>query len=209
MMAKSFFDPGGFEPVSVGQRLREIRLEKGLSIKALAEASGLAVNTLSLIENQKSSPSVNTLEQLAQALGISLASLFEPVSPSHPVVHTLAGQRRKMMVDQIRIEDLGLNLKEQPFQPFIVTLPPGKGSGSHPIVHTGHEFVYCLSGEVEYDIDDRYYHLSDGDSLLFEAHIPHRWKNGSKKPVTYILLMMPGDDREVPGEVHFSVRQGR
>jgi transcriptional regulator with XRE-family HTH domain len=203
-MTKSFFDPGGFEPVSVGQRLREIRLEKGLSIKALAEASGLAVNTLSLIENQKSSPSVNTLEQLAQAMGIPLASLFEPVSPNHPVVHTKSGQRRNMKVDQIYIEDLGLNLKNQPFQPFIVTLPGGKGSGDEPIVHTGHEFVYCLVGQVDYHIGERCYHVSEGDSLLFEAHIPHRWRNASDGPVTYILLMMPGDIREIPGEVHFN-----
>ena len=63
--SQSFFDPGGFKPVSVGQRLREYRLERGFSIRELAEKSGLAVNTLSLIENQKSSPSVNTLAPFA------------------------------------------------------------------------------------------------------------------------------------------------
>ncbi|MEA3326538.1 MAG: helix-turn-helix transcriptional regulator [Chloroflexota bacterium] len=73
---QSFFDPAGFKPISVGQRLREFRIEKGLSIRALAEKSGLAVNTLSLIENQKSSPSVNTLEQLARALELSVARFF-------------------------------------------------------------------------------------------------------------------------------------
>jgi transcriptional regulator with XRE-family HTH domain len=203
-MSNSFFDPSGFEPVSVGQRLREIRLEKGFSIRALAEASGLAVNTLSLIENQKSSPSVNTLEQLAEALAIPLASLFEPISSTYAVVPTIQGRRRKMVVDGIRVEDLGLQLRGQPFQPFIVTLPPGKGSGNQPIVHTGYELVYCLSGRIDYVVDGQHYPVSAGDSLLFEAHLAHHWENCGKTPAVYLLLMVPEDSRDAPGRVHFT-----
>jgi DNA-binding XRE family transcriptional regulator len=57
---RTIFERGGFEPVSVGKRLRELRTNSGYSIKTLAEKSGLSVNTLSLIENEKTSPSVNT-----------------------------------------------------------------------------------------------------------------------------------------------------
>lgn len=204
---QSFFDPGGFKPVSVGQRLREYRIDRGFSIKALAERSGLAVNTLSLIENQKTSPSVNTLEQLAKALSIPLASLFEPVIEEAHLIHTSRGQRREMLVDGIRVEDCGLSLENSPLQPFIVTMPKGRDSGEYPIVHTGYEFIYCLSGTIYYFVEGKRHCLQSGDSLLFEAQLPHQCINAGEEPATYLLLMIPGDMKDIPGEVHFASRE--
>ena len=63
--------------VNVGRRLRELRIERGLSIRALAEQSGLNVNTLSFIENGKTSPSVSTLQQVAAALELPINAFFE------------------------------------------------------------------------------------------------------------------------------------
>ena len=200
---QSFFDPGGFLPVSVGQRLREFRIEKGLSIKALAETSGLAVNTLSLIENQKSSPSVNTLEQLARALQLPLTRFFEPIQEERHLVSTQAGQRREFNLDGIRVEDCGLDLSDQPMQPFVVTLLPGQGSSVDAIQHSGYEFIYCLSGKIEYYVDDRELTMQAGDSLLFNADHPHRWDNQSDEPVVYLLIMIPSDIKEFPADVHF------
>jgi len=200
---QSFFDPGGFKSVSVGQRLREYRIERGFSIKELAQKSGLAVNTLSLIENQKSSPSVNTLVQLAKALGIPLANLFEPVNASRHLVRTQKGQRRSMVMEGIHIEDCGFELQNQPLQPCIVTIPVGKGRVQPSVVHTGYEFIFCLSGTIDYFVEEKKYSLKQGDSLLFEARFPHRWVNPSDEPAKYLLIMMPGDDEDIPCEVHF------
>jgi transcriptional regulator with XRE-family HTH domain len=199
---QSFFDPGGFKPVAVGQRLREYRTERGYSIKELAERSGLAVNTLSLIENQKSSPSVNTLAQCAKALGIPLANLFEPLNTTRHLVQTRKGQRRSMDIEGIYIEDCGFELKDQPLQPCIVTMPIGKHI-QHDVVHTGYEFIFCLSGAIDYYIDDQIYTLSPGDSLLFEARLPHRWVNPGDEPAKYLLIMVLSDAEDIPCEVHF------
>jgi len=204
---RSFFDPGGFKPVSVGQRLRESRIEHGFSIKALAEKSGLSVNTLSLIENQKTSPSVNTLVQLAKTLGIPLASLFEPLREDPQIIYTKKGQRREMLMDGICVEDCGLMLEGTPLQPFVVTVPKGRCSGEQPIIHTGHEFIYCLSGIVHYSVAGKKYCLSMGDSLCFGAWLPHQCVNEQDEPASYLLLMAPGDNKDMPGEVHFSPRE--
>lgn len=64
--------------------MRELRTERGLSIRALAEASGLAVNTLSLIENGRISPSVSTLYRAASALGVVITAFFELPAPQQP-----------------------------------------------------------------------------------------------------------------------------
>ena len=76
--------------VSVGHGLRKLRSEHNLSIRALAEKSGLAVNTLSLIENGKTSPSCSTLQQIATALGVPITAFFETELPQNPVVHVRA-----------------------------------------------------------------------------------------------------------------------
>ncbi len=59
-------------------------------------------------------------------------------------------------------------------EPFIVTLEPNADSGPTPIVHTGREFVYCIEGRLAYTIEERTFILEPGDSLLFEAFLPHR-----------------------------------
>ncbi len=64
------------DEIDVGQRLRELRATRGLSLRALAKLSSLNVNTLSLIENRRTSPSVSTLQQLAQTLQVSYLGLF-------------------------------------------------------------------------------------------------------------------------------------
>jgi quercetin dioxygenase-like cupin family protein len=89
-------------------------------------------------------------------------------------------------------------------QPFIVNLNQCAGSGERMIVHTGHEFVYCLSGKVLYVIDDIEYPLEPGDSLVFEAHLPHRWQNMAETPAQILLVLYPADQHDEPGGRHFS-----
>jgi transcriptional regulator with XRE-family HTH domain len=127
--------------VLVGQKLREIRTSQGLSLRALAELSGLNVNTLSLVENGKSSPSVSTLQQMAQALKVPISAFFESEPQEQKVVFTPANLRPQTNFGSTRLENLGKDLAGNRVQPFIVVLQPGKGSGDREIVHTGYEFV--------------------------------------------------------------------
>ena len=78
-------------------------------------------------------------------------------------------------------------------------------SGERMIVHTGHEFVYCLSGRVLYTIDEIEYALEPGDSVVFEAHLPHRWQNIYEGESKIILVLYPLDQREETGGRHFLV----
>lgn len=190
--------------VNVGGRLHELRAERDLSIRALAEKSGLAVNTLSLIENNKTSPSVSTLQQLAVALEVSITAFFETGAPRHSVAHVKANQRASATFAHGTLEDLGAGLSRRAVEPFIVTLEPNAGSGPHSIVHTGYEFVYCLSGRIMYTIEENSFMLEPGDSLVFESHLPHRWHNVDTGPSQAILVLYPTDERDRPTERHFA-----
>ncbi|HVP21699.1 MAG TPA: helix-turn-helix domain-containing protein [Anaerolineaceae bacterium] len=190
--------------ILVGRKLRELRNKKGLSLRALAERSGLNFNTLSLVENGKSSPSVGTLQQIALALEVPISTFFETEPIEKRVVFTPADQRPDLIFGSTILQNLGENLAGSLVQPFVVTLKPGMGSGDREIVHTGHEFVYCLSGTLHYQIEQSDYLLNSGDSLVFESHLPHRWENNSQEISQILLVLFPSDQRETPGGRHFT-----
>ncbi len=197
----------GSEPandnIDVGRSLRQLRLERKLSIRTLAEKSGLNFNTLSLIENGKSSPSVSTLMQLASALQVPITAFFDSGNSKKPITFQKDNQRRRVTFSHGTLEDLGAGLSLQGGQPLLVTLEPKAGSGQAPVVHTGHEFVFCLEGRLTYVIEDEVYLLEPGDSLLFDAYLPHLWQNDGEVASRSLLVMCPSDDRDLPTERHF------
>lgn len=200
---KSYSNQDGTE-ISVGKRLREIRTLRGLSLRLLAEMSGLNINTLSLIENEHTSPSVSTLQQLAQSLHINISEFFEGDPQRKKVVHQHNGKRPCISFANNKIEDLAAGMPRFGIEPIIVVLSPNTGSGRNPIVHTGREFVYCLEGRVSYTVDDEKYLLEPGDSLLFEAYLPHHWRNVDINQSRFLLVLCPMDERDQPMDKHFN-----
>jgi transcriptional regulator with XRE-family HTH domain len=188
----------------VGRRLKEIRSKRSLSLRALATSSGLNVNTLSLIENGKISPSVGTLQQLALALDVPIHTFFESAEPAKKsVVFTPVGQEGQAAFNNILMENLAKDLIGKAVQPFKVTLKPGTGSGGKMIVHTGYEFVYCLLGSIRYEIEKEVYDLKPGDSLVFEARLPHCWENAREDTTQILLIFLPIDQPDEAGRRHF------
>jgi len=190
--------------INVGGNLRRLREEHNLSIRALAEISGLAINTLSLIENGKSSPSVSTLQQLAVALDVPITAFFETESPRNNIAYVKADCRPRASFDHGILEDLGAGAAIRAVEPFVLTLEPEAGSGFPEIIHTGYEFVYCLEGRIAYTIEGHTYLLEPGDSLLFEAHLRHRWQNLNSTKSRIVLVLYPTDKNDTPTQRHFS-----
>ena len=189
--------------VNVGERLRALRNRQRLSLRALAEKSGLNANTLSLIENDKSSPSVATLQQAAAALGVPITAFFGTSADTQRVAYHPAGQPVGVPFTHGRLHDLGAGLVRRGIEPLLLVLDPQAGSGRTPIVHTGREFVYCLEGRLAYTIEEETYVLAPGDSLLFEAYLPHRWRNPGETPSRSLLILSPADAGDAPTERHF------
>jgi len=196
-------DSSGEANIDVGRRVREIRMSRGFSIRSLAESSRLNVNTLSLIENGRTSPSVSTLQLIAQTLHVPISAFFETDHGEKKVVHQYAGNRPHAVFTHGLVEDLGAGMSRFGAEPLIVTLKPTADSGKTPIVHTGREFVYCLEGRIVYHVDDHAYQLEPGDSLMFEAYLPHRWQNEGESESKLLLVLCPMDERDQPSERHF------
>jgi len=182
--------------VNVGDRLRELRESHKISMRGLAVKSGLSANALSMIERGKTSPSVSTLYKLADALGVDITAFFgEPVE-RQPIVFVKSTERARVPFQRGLWEDLGGQSFVGRMLPFVLTLENGGGSGPHTMVHTGHEFVFCLRGKLEYQVENKAYLLEPGDSLIFAARLRHKWRNPGGSVVNALILLSDFSEAE-------------
>ena len=184
------------QPFDIGNRVRELREARGLSMRALAELCELSPNAISLMERGKTSPNVSTLHRMATALEVHITAFFEDRQERARLVLSRAGQRPAAGYQQPLLESLGSGLEQQTMDPFEVTLQPGSGSGQQVMSHDGQELVYCLEGELEYTVEGQVYQLGAGDSLMFEARLPHSWQNPSTEPTRFLLIFGACQDHD-------------
>jgi transcriptional regulator with XRE-family HTH domain len=186
---------------SISARLRYLRREQRLSIRTLAAKCGISANTLSLIENERTSPSVHTLQLLAHGLDVPLVTFFEEDKSERVLVYQQQGQRQLLRFANGTLEKLGEGLPPLGAEPILVTLDPGQADAKD-ISHVGREFIYCLEGKVTCIITDQEYRLSPGDSLLFDASASHRWLNAYPESSKLLVLFCPMEARDQPAERH-------
>ena len=187
---------------NIGARVRELREERGLSLRGLAELCGISPNTVSLIERGASSPSVDTLQNLARGLEIPIVNFFERGDTEARLVLTMNYDRVHSEAPGLSIEHLGRGLAGHPFASFLITMEPGASTAEVPMEHTGAEWVYCLEGYIVYEVEGREYRLLPGDNLLFEASLPHRWRNPGTRQAQMLLILAAGERHDLTVEQH-------
>ena len=190
--------------IDVGGRLRQLRLERGKSMRSLARASDLSTNALSMIERGRTSPSVSTLYKLAEALEVPITAFFRLEPAKQEVVFRKASERKKVTILRGLWEGLGGEAFTGRIEPFMLTLEAGANSGPFGMLHSGGEFVICLSGQIEYEVEDRRYEMYPGDNLIFAAQLRHRWRNAGKAPASALIVLAGFEHGERPSEFHVS-----
>ena len=128
---------------NVGQTIRNLRNEQGLSLRDLSKRCGLSINAISKIERGENSPTVSSLHQLASALGLHIADFFRQQINQY-AVFVKAKESTILRSDGITIESLGSGLPNQQLEPFKMIVAPHSGNVSEPVAHSGEEFIYCL-----------------------------------------------------------------
>ncbi len=188
--------------VDVGKRLRQLREEHGISMRRLATLSNLSANALSMIERGKTSPSVSTLYKLADALEIPITAFFSGVPEKEQVVFIKADARAHVPFTRGVWEGLGGEQFVGRVEPFVLTLESGASSGPHHMAHSGHEFVFCLRGQLEYQVENQHFVLDPGDSLLFAAQLRHRWRNTGNTVTNALVMLSDYSESERPTAMH-------
>jgi transcriptional regulator with XRE-family HTH domain len=188
--------------LDIGARVQMLRKRRGLSLRALAETCNVSPNTISLIERGLSSPCVDTLQRLATGLGVPIIAFFETDEPPARLILTRPHERTQTACPGMTMESLGSGLSNQNVAPFLVTVEPGTDIAPTPVVHLGEEWIYCLKGVIVYEVEGKQFRLEPGDSLLFEASLPHRWHNPGPHQASVILVMERGGDYDMAIEQH-------
>jgi transcriptional regulator with XRE-family HTH domain len=191
------------ESVNVGDRLRELRTSRGITLRVLAMKSGLSIHTLSMIEKGKTSPAISTLYKLADALDVPLTFFFNPDNNRKQVIYLKADERTHMPFTRGIVEGLGGENFVGNVEPYMVTLESSANSGPQVMSHSGHEFILCLRGTIEYHIEQKVYELSPGDSILFAANLKHRWKNPGRTVATALIVVAGFDDDSDMHGIHW------
>jgi transcriptional regulator with XRE-family HTH domain len=189
--------------VYVGRLLRQLREGRNISIRELSRISGISANALSMIERGLTSPSVSTLYRLTDALNVPITALFKQEQDQQAIVFRSVSKRTRVSFPLGVWEGLGGESFTGRMQPFMLTLESGAESGPDKIVHTGSEFVMCLRGTLEYEVEGKHYTLQAGDSLLFAARLAHRWGNSSQTTTNAIVVLSGYDEYEQPGTFHY------
>ena len=178
---------------SIGPKLRELRLQRGLSLQQLAERSDVSAAAIHKIEKSGMVPTITTLLKLAGALNRSISYFVdEETEQNGPAYLTTADERRIVYTSHLGIDLAGIS---GPYGRFflagaLATVDPAASSGANPMEHPGEELVFVLEGSMEFEVDGQEYRLAEGDSVHFRTDRPHRWKNPGKRPARAVWMAL-------------------
>ncbi|QUJ75951.1 cupin domain-containing protein [Sulfitobacter albidus] len=180
--------------MNIGQRLKHIRTERGLSQRELAARAGLTNGTISLIETDKTSPSVASLKSLLDAIPISMAEFFATLEEDDsPKVFYTAEEFTEVAPGgpgDVSLRQLG-NARAHLLQVLHETYPPGADTGPELLSHEGEEAGIITEGEIEVTVGDAVKILQTGDGYLFDSRQPHRFRNLSDKVCRIVSALTP------------------
>lgn len=178
--------------VAIGRQVNSYRKKLGLTIAELAETAEISLGMMSKIENGMTSPSLTTLQQLSNALGIPISDFFSRFEQEHEAVYVAAGQgieierRGSRAGHQYQLLGHSSRIGENVMvEPYLITLT--EETDLFPdFQHTGVEFIYLIEGEMTYHHDGKDYDMKSGDSLFFDAEGTHGPKQLNKLPIKFV-----------------------
>lgn len=172
--------------MDIGSRLRAVREARGLSQRDLASRAGLTNGAISLIEQDKSSPSVASLKRLLDAIPMTLSEFFFEVEENGPPKYFYGADEFVELSPQdhglgqkaarVSLRQLG-NASKHTLQVLHETYPPGSDTGPDMLCHDGEEAGVVISGIIEITVADQVRVLNPGDGYLFDSRLPHRFRN--------------------------------
>jgi transcriptional regulator with XRE-family HTH domain len=180
----------------IGKKLKATRLKNDMTIQELAHSSRVSSNMISRIERGLTIPSVEILMKLATSFGMSINFFVEEAEKGTTVVHTRSGAGEPIFFfeDKHQITSLTQGIRDPNFAVFYDTLEKNCNSGEGGMVHTGEEFALVLEGRMEFIIEGEPYLLEKGDSVVFKASMPHRWKNLADGTTLVMWVVSPAPD---------------
>lgn len=180
----------------VGEKIKILREKAGISLKDLADKLGYSQALLNQIENHMVSPPLGALMKIARALHVSVGEIWGEHG-GEPYILTKKDEGRTVSRFASKegisygyaYESLGSGMKDRHFEPFIISLEPPTVKLPPPSSHDGEEFLYVLSGKVEIHLDGHTDVMEPGDSIQYDARVPHRASCHGDTPAQMVAVV--------------------
>ena len=181
--------------VAIGREVRAHRRKQEITVADLSAQTGLSIGMLSKIENGNTSPSLTTLQTLANALAVPITTFFKGFEEERMAVHTKSGEGIELEREGTRanhqynlLGHIGANTSGVIVEPYMITLT-AESDIFPAFQHAGIEMIYMLEGAVSYRHGDEVYDLEAGDTLFFDADAPHGPEVLAKLPARYLSII--------------------
>lgn len=182
-------------PYRFGEKLRAVREQKNLTLKAVAREAGVSESLVSQIERNLVSPAIDTLLALADVLDIDLEYLFAEYKRIHPVHIATKGNRPVREEGDIVYEEVARpdphDITHTSVESYIIHIPPQKHTSRGSFGHVGREFGFVIQGTGILRYENREYWLRKGDSVSFPASSPHSILNVGEDEFQAVWVVSP------------------
>jgi len=184
------------DAIPVGEQIRDLRKGRGVTLQALADATGKSVGYLSQIERNLSAVTIPVLREIAEALGVTINWFFQGAAnaPAGERDHVVrAGNRRRLdFAGTGMIEELLSPNFSGTFEMILGTFQPGTSTADAQYAGSGEVGGYVISGRLELSVGDRAFSLGPGDAFTYASSEPHRcWNPGEEETVVLWVLAPP------------------
>ncbi len=187
--------------MEVGERIKFLRTENGLSQRQLAAKSGVTNGLISMIEQGRTSPSVASLKRILDAIPMSFSEFFSMEYPDQNQVFYNAHELREInpvrvfRVDEdaatfVSLRQVG-DASRHSLQMLHETYAPGADTGTELYKHEAEEAGIIIAGEIELTVGDQKKVLGSGDAYIFDSRIPHRFRNIGTEPCIVVSACTP------------------
>lgn len=176
----------------IGSNIRTLRLAKKASLTEVAKRAGITKSTLSKIETGQTSSPVSTLISIASALGLHLADFVQEEKTERKTVFTPRGKGRLIVRNGTGLgysyEGLAVDFPGRLVEPFLLTINPGDKVAEFR--HEGQEFIYMLSGQVEFTVNGERFEMTPGDFIYFDSTQPHQTRLLGSEPARFLCCFI-------------------
>jgi transcriptional regulator with XRE-family HTH domain len=172
--------------MDLGSTIRAIRKRKQITIPQLCEGTGLSKGFISNLENNKTSPSIATLETIAAYLKVPLPYLLLQKEERMQVTRLSERRISTSGKEKLKVEHL---TEKQNLRMMLVEFPPGASTGDEPHAHEGEECHFVLRGRLSAEQGEDSAILEEGDSFSWNASVPHRVTNIGDQPALVLIAV--------------------
>lgn len=178
---------------SLGEAIRRLRDSQRLSVRTLARNCGFSASFISQVELNQASPSLSSLERIANGLSATIGQLFVTAAPSAPA--PIKASHRPMLQSEwslAQIESLSNPSVNSKLEALLITLRPGGSSGGRLHLREAELLAIVFAGTVRLQMGDTPHVLHRGDAITIPAHTLHRWENTTAKPAQLLKIVSRG-----------------